>query len=67
MSGAPGNGGVVLSQHPRHGDEAPAGAPGAGENLCGHCTGNGRPPDGPMREACNGTGMVPSEADGARG
>lgn len=40
------------------GDEAPPGTPGTGENICGHCAGKGRMPDGKECRECGGTGRV---------
>ena len=40
------------------GDEAPPGTPGTGENICGHCAGKGRMPDGNACRKCGGTGKV---------
>lgn len=42
---------------PRPGDEAPAGAPGSGENLCPRCNGSGRLGAEPCPE-CEGTGKI---------
>jgi len=39
------------------GDEAPAGAPGTGEDVCPECGGSGRVQDRPCTE-CGGTGKV---------
>ena len=39
------------------GDEAAAGTPGTGENLCPHCGGSGDH-DGTPCEVCGGTGKV---------
>ncbi len=39
------------------GDEAPAGVPGTGENLCRRCGGSGRVDDAACPE-CKGTGKV---------
>jgi DnaJ-class molecular chaperone len=41
--------------HP--GDQAPAGTPGAGENVCPRCAGTGRLGSEPCTE-CGGTGTV---------
>jgi hypothetical protein len=48
----------------RPGDEAPPGTPGSGENLCRHCGGNGRMPDGSRCMVCDGTGRVTEELGG---
>jgi DnaJ-class molecular chaperone len=40
------------------GDEAPAGAEGAGENLCPECEGTGQTEDGGHCDVCQGTGRV---------
>ncbi|HYC04905.1 MAG TPA: hypothetical protein VED40_16555 [Azospirillaceae bacterium] len=39
------------------GDQAPAGTPGTGENLCPDCSGKGRI-GGQACETCAGTGVV---------
>ncbi|NTV09678.1 MAG: hypothetical protein HGA47_02785 [Zoogloea sp.] len=39
------------------GDEAPAGTPGTGENLCQRCEGSGKVKGEPC-PACDGTGYV---------
>ncbi|CAN5169485.1 hypothetical protein BH10PSE16_BH10PSE16_29720 [soil metagenome] len=39
------------------GDEAPAGSPGTGENICRECGGSGRVGDAPCA-SCNGSGKV---------
>ena len=39
------------------GDEAPAGTPGTGEDICEECNGSGKV-DGNLCEACGGTGLV---------
>ena len=39
------------------GDDAPEGAPGAGENLCPTCSGSGRSAGGEC-PTCDGTGKV---------
>ncbi len=46
------------------GDEAPAGTPGTGENLCRECGGNGRL-NGTACAACGGTGKVTTGVGGA--
>lgn len=52
------------TQHMKPGDEAPAGTPGTGENLCPECSGTGRLAN---REcsACEGTGTVIQGIGGA--
>lgn len=50
----PGPGGEPLEP----GDEAPAGTPGAGEDVCPHCGGSGRHADGAECPECGGTGRV---------
>jgi DnaJ-class molecular chaperone len=47
------------------GDQAPEGTPGTGENVCRHCRGTGRMPDGARCEECGGTGRVIEEIGGA--
>ena len=46
------------------GDEAPPGAPGAGENICPTCSGKGKV-DGSTCETCAGSGVVIEEVGGA--
>lgn len=46
------------------GDEAPAGVPGTGENLCRECGGSGRIGNRPCPE-CGGTGKVIEGIGGA--
>lgn len=46
------------------GDVAPAGTPGAGENLCPKCIGKGRV-DGTACPTCGGTGKVIEGVGGA--
>ncbi len=46
------------------GDEAPAGTPGAGENVCRECGGSGRIGDRTC-ETCGGSGVVIEEIGGA--
>jgi hypothetical protein len=46
------------------GDEAPAGTPGAGENLCPACGGSGTL-EGAACETCAGSGVVIEEVGGA--
>ena len=46
------------------GDEAPKGAPGAGENICPACGGSGKL-DGATCKTCAGTGVVIEEVGGA--
>lgn len=48
----------------RPGDEAPAGTPGSGENLCRNCGGTGKVDGQPCRE-CEGTGRVVTGIGGA--
>jgi len=40
------------------GDEAKPGTPGAGEDICGACSGSGKLPDGKPCPECGGTGRV---------
>lgn len=42
----------------RPGDQAAAGTPNTGENLCPTCGGSGRAEDGEPCETCSGTGRV---------
>ena len=46
------------------GDEAPAGTPGTGENICRECGGSGRAGDAPC-PSCNGSGKVTVGVGGA--
>ncbi|HEY9218604.1 MAG TPA: hypothetical protein VIO94_11180 [Phenylobacterium sp.] len=48
----------------RPGDEAQAGAPGTGENVCPHCNGTGRMDQGACPE-CDGTGKITEGIGGA--
>ena len=45
------------SRKPAPGDEAPAGTPGTGEDICPVCHGSGRMANKPC-ENCQGTGKV---------
>lgn len=47
------------------GDQAPPGTPGAGENICPKCSGNGILGDGSRCEHCGGTGKVIEGVGGA--
>jgi hypothetical protein len=51
-------------QPPRPGDEAPAGTPGAAENVCRRCHGTGHLGEVECPD-CNGTGKVMTEIGGA--
>lgn len=67
-SGAGGTGGGPVSQPSpamNPGDEAPAGTPGTGENLCRECGGSGRLVGGAACPACGGTGKVTVGVGGA--
>lgn len=44
--------------HLKPGDEAVAGTPGSGENLCPDCSGSGIRKDGSECPTCEGTGRV---------
>jgi hypothetical protein len=46
------------------GDEAPAGTPGTGENICPECKGSGRIDGGPCPN-CGGSGKVIEGIGGA--
>ena len=46
------------------GDEAAAGTPGTGENICRTCGGSGRAADGPC-PSCDGSGKVTAAVGGA--
>lgn len=56
--GAPG------AQPLRPGDEAPAGTPGTGENICRRCGGSGKA-DGASCPDCGGTGKITTGIGGA--
>ena len=43
---------------PSPGDEAPAGTPGTGEDVCPECNGSGRTLQGAPCPACQGSGKV---------
>ena len=47
------------------GDEAPAGTPGAGENICPDCSGSGRHDGAGPCSTCGGTGRVIEAVGGA--
>ena len=47
------------------GDEAPAGTPGTGENVCSCCGGSGRMAGGKECAECGGTGKVTVGIGGA--
>ena len=47
------------------GDEAPAGTPGAGENICPDCSGTGRRDGAAPCSTCGGTGRVIEAVGGA--
>ena len=47
------------------GDEAPAGTPGTGENVCPKCGGSGKAQDGKACPTCSGTGKVTVGIGGA--
>jgi DnaJ-class molecular chaperone len=47
----------MTEQHMAPGDQAPAGTPGTGENVCPRCNGSGRT-DGETYPVCEGTGTV---------
>ncbi|HZU77543.1 MAG TPA: hypothetical protein VFA70_12320 [Dehalococcoidia bacterium] len=57
MPGDQASPGVRRDAHLHPGDELPAGAPGAGENVCRACNGSGRS-DGRACPMCGGTGKV---------
>jgi RecJ-like exonuclease len=46
------------------GDELPAGAPGAGENVCRICNGSGKTASGETCPYCGGTGKVTESVAG---
>lgn len=47
------------------GDEAPAGTPGTGENICPECGGTGRVEGGAPCENCGGSGKIIEGIGGA--
>ncbi len=47
------------------GDEAPAGTPGTGENVCPHCGGSGHDRANAPCPVCQGTGTVITGVGGA--
>jgi len=49
----------------RPGDEAPAGTPGTGEDVCPRCNGRGKDARGDMCPECSGTGRVVRGIGGA--
>jgi DnaJ-class molecular chaperone len=53
-TGAPGGG----QDHLKPGDEAMAGTPGTGEDLCPDCSGSGKKKDGAECPTCEGTGRI---------
>lgn len=63
--GAPGGTSDIRQDSLKPGDQAPPGTPGAGENVCRHCGGSGRMPDGSTCTVCEGTGVVTEEIGGA--
>lgn len=54
--GVPPGGMERAGLHP--GDELPASAPNAGENVCRACGGSGRAAEGERCASCGGTGIV---------
>ena len=62
----PGRGPVGSGSAPMSpGDEAPAGTPGTGENVCPCCGGSGKMDDGKDCKECSGTGKVTVGIGGA--
>lgn len=55
---------MVSHPHPHPGDEAPAGVPGSGENICRACKGSGTL-NGKTCPDCDGTGKVIEGIGGA--
>jgi len=54
-----------MSEEPlRPADEAPAGTPSAGENVCPRCNGSGRS-EGQSCPECDGTGKITEGIGGA--
>lgn len=54
----------IQKRPPAPGDEAPAGTPGTGEDICRVCRGTGRV-DGQRCDNCGGTGIVIEGIGGA--
>jgi DnaJ-class molecular chaperone len=48
---------MMADEHMAPGDQAPAGTPGTGENVCPRCNGSGEV-DGRACQTCEGTGKV---------
>ncbi len=55
---------MKTEERPRPGDEAPAGTPGTGEDICPECNGRGKK-DGKRCENCAGTGKIVRGIGGA--
>ncbi|MEC4719479.1 hypothetical protein RY831_09975 [Noviherbaspirillum sp. CPCC 100848] len=53
-TGTPG----TTPNHLKPGDEAMAGTPGTGEDLCPDCSGKGKKADGAECPTCEGTGRI---------
>jgi len=53
------------SPRPRPGDEAPAGTPGTGEDVCPDCNGTGKAASGKPCPNCEGTGRIVRGIGGA--
>ena len=51
--------------HMRPGDEAPAGTPGTGEDVCPECNGTGRTAREQVCRTCEGTGRIVRGIGGA--
>ena len=49
----------------RPGDEAPAGTPGTGEDICPECNGRGKDARGQACRNCEGTGRIVRGVGGA--
>jgi hypothetical protein len=49
----------------RPGDEAPAGTPGTGEDICPECNGRGKDAQGKLCGNCEGTGRITRGIGGA--
>ncbi len=63
--GGPGTSPTAQQAPMSPGDEAPAGTPGTGENVCSCCGGSGKMPDGKSCRECGGTGKVTVGIGGA--
>jgi hypothetical protein len=58
-------GGTPGGPHMKPGDEAPAGTPGTGEDICPDCNGRGKTREGRPCPNCAGTGRITRGIGGA--